>query len=58
MNRVIALLHVVGGKDIGHTSKLMEQPVFESEKRCRSYNGGLWEDAANNLLTTTLGEEN
>ena len=54
MDWVVALLHMVGGEEIGQTSKLVKQAVLKSEKRCGSNNGCLWEDATNHLLTTTL----
>jgi hypothetical protein len=31
MNWVVAFSHVVGGEDVRHTSKLVEQMVLESE---------------------------
>lgn len=54
MDRPVTLLHVVGGENIGDTSQSVKQAVLESEHRCRSDNGGLWEDAANDSLATRL----
>lgn len=57
MNWVIALSHMVGCEDVGHTSKLVEQTILKSEEGCWSHNRGLWEYATNYLLTSALFDQ-
>jgi hypothetical protein len=50
VHRPESLLHVVRYQHVGGLGQSVEQAVFESECGCRSYNCGLWEDLASNLL--------
>jgi len=54
VNRPEALLHVIGGKKVGHASELVEKVVFESEHRSGSDNGGLGIDGAGHFFTPAL----
>lgn len=54
VNRPEALLHVVGGKEVGSASELVEKVVFESEHGSGSDNGGLGIDGANHFFTPAL----
>ncbi len=57
VHRPEALLHVVRGENVGDTSKLVEKTILETKHWCWSDDGSLWEDAANDLLSTGLGSE-
>lgn len=48
------LLHVVGGEEVDNAGKLEEQVILETEHGSRSHDGGLGEDAADNVLSTAL----
>lgn len=54
MNRPEALLHVVGGKEVGHASELVEKVVFKSEHGSGSDDSGLGIDGANYFFTPAL----
>jgi hypothetical protein len=53
----VFLLHVVGGEEVGHSSKFVKQVIFKSEHWGRAHNGSLGEDFANNTLAPALGLE-
>ena len=57
VNRVVFLLHPVGGQDVLDAGKLVKQPVLETKHGSRPDNGRLGEDAPDYLLTTRLGSE-
>lgn len=54
MNRPVALLHVVGREEVGDTSELVEQVVFETKHGRRTDDGSLREDVTGDLLTPSL----
>ena len=55
VNWPVTLLHVVGSKEIGNTSQLVEKTVLETEHWCWPDNGSLWVDGADDLLSSRLG---
>lgn len=54
MNGPVALLHVVGGKEVGNLSKLVEQVILETEHGSRADNGGLGVNGTGNFLSPGL----
>lgn len=54
VNRPVALLHVVGGEEVGDTSKLVEKVVLETEHGRRTDDRGLRVDITSDLLTPSL----
>lgn len=54
VNRPVALLHVVGREEVGDTSELVEQVVFETKHGRRTDDGSLREDVTGDLLTPSL----
>lgn len=48
------LLHVVGGKEVQNGGELQQKVVLKSEDRGWSHDGGLWEDASGNELSSSL----
>lgn len=55
MNGPEALLHVIGGEEIGDAGKFVEEVVFKTEHGSRADDGGFGEDLTGNLFTTGLG---
>lgn len=55
VNWPVTLLHVVGSKEVGDTSQLVEETILETEHWCWSDDGSLWVDGANDLLSSRLG---
>jgi hypothetical protein len=54
MNRPESFLHMVNSKGQTATSELVQEAVFGSERRRRTNNGSLREDAAGDLLPSSL----
>jgi hypothetical protein len=54
VNGPIALLHVVGGEEVGDTGELVEQVVLETEQGSRANNRSFRVDLTSNLLTQSL----
>lgn len=54
MNRPESFLHVVGGKEVRHSSKLVQQSIFETEDRSRTHDGGFREQLASYLFSDAL----
>lgn len=57
MDGVELLLHVVCGKQVDNAGELQQKVILETEYRCRTDNGCLRENAADDLLTTSLGSK-
>lgn len=55
VNRPEALLHPVGGNEVGDTGKPVQETVLETEHGGGANDGSLGVDAASNLLTLGLG---
>lgn len=55
MDRVEALLHVVGCEHVGGLGNAVEKTVFEAEHGSRANDCRLGEDVADSLLTLGLG---
>lgn len=49
-----ALLHVVGGEDVGETSELVKEVILAAEHRGRAHNGRLGVDFPDNFLAPSL----
>lgn len=57
MDGVELLLHVVCDKQVDNAGELQQKVILETEYRCRTDNGCLRENAADDLLTTSLGSK-
>lgn len=57
MHWPVALLHVVGSEKVGNTSQLVEKTILKTEHWCWPDDSSLWEDAADDLLSSRLSSE-
>ena len=54
MNRSESFLHVIGGKEVGHSCEFMKKSILKTKQWRWSNNCGFWKDFASNLFSECL----